>query len=233
VEGPASEFADERHFLRACFLNEEKGGCLTRTTQAHSGPLEVAPGDELLISALVDNNGDPSGNQGGQDTAVAQNCRVMFAFPTRQRKPTLHLSSYIFADNAVVDESRPALKTISDNFGFSSTTGKPIKLRYKPDSAYILQARYKLNGDHAKSGEYVYQRWVLSGDQQFMMFTGSRSRVEGNTEADPALGLPIGSTGTFDPDAVVGRNPEAERACFAGEAYHLFAQFKVRVNGEW
>lgn len=233
VEGPASEFADERHFLRACFLNDEKAGCLTRTTQAHSGPLAVAPGDELLISALVDNNGDPNGNQGGQGPAVARNCRILFAFPTRQRKPILHLSSYLYADNTVVDESRPALKTISDNFGFSSTTGKPITLRYRPHSAYVLQARHKQDEDDAEPGEYVYQQWILTGDQQRMMFTGNRSRVEGNTETDPALGLPIGSTGSFEPDAAVGRRSEAERACFAGEAYHLFVQFKVRVNGEW
>jgi len=142
LDGPSSEFADERHFLRACFLNQEIDGCFTRSSDPQSGPLEVAPGDELLISALVNNNADSSGNGGGEGPAVARNSRIMFAFPTDRRQEVLHLSAYVYADNAVVDEYRRALRTISDNLGFQSVTGKPIELRYRR-YALALQAKHR------------------------------------------------------------------------------------------
>jgi hypothetical protein len=231
AEGLVPEFPDERHFLWACFVNRQIDGCLTRTERSPTGPLEVAPGDELMISALIDNNGDPSGNRGGRRTAVARNSRILFSFPTGERATTLHLSSYIYADNAVVDEARPVLKTVSDNFGFQSVTGNPIELRYMRD-ARVLQARDEVSTDPGSTG-YVYQRWNLTGDQQQMMFTGNRRIVMGNTEADRTLGLPIGSRGTLDPSTVIGMNVNDRLDFFAGRAYHMFVQFKVRVVGAW
>jgi len=143
----------------------------------------------------------------------------------------LHLSAYVYADNAVVDESRRALRTISDNFGFQSVTGKPIELRYKRD-ALAPQARHRTSKDNSATG-FVYQAWILTGDQQRMMFTGDRRLVQGNTEADPTLGLPIGSTGSFDPSNVVGEEHGDRLDFFAGDRYHMFVQFKVRVSGHW
>jgi hypothetical protein len=144
----------------------------------------------------------------------------------------LHLASFVYADNAVVDEGRPTLRTISDNFGFRSATGKPIELRYLGD-ARVLQASEEVSTDGPGSTGYRYQRWNLTGDQQRMMFTGNRTNVMGNTEADPTLGLPIGSTGSFDPYAVVGTKASDRLDFFAGRTYHMFAQFKVRIQGSW
>jgi hypothetical protein len=230
LEGPSSEFADERHFLRTCFLNREIDGCLTRSDDPPLGPLEVAPGDELLISALVNNNADPTGNQGGEGPAVARNSRILFGFPN-YRGQVLHLTAYVYADNAIVDEHRRVLGTISDNLGFQSVTGKPIELRYRRD-ARLLQARHRISEEDPSAG-FVYQSWLLTGDQQQMMFTGDRRLVLGNAEADPALGLPIGSTGSFDPSNVVGEEPSHRLDFFGGDRYHVFVQFKVRVAGRW
>jgi hypothetical protein len=232
VEGLSSEFSDERHFLWACFLNEETDGCLVRTGRSPRGRLEVAPGDRLLISALIDNNGDPSGNRDGAGPAVAHDTRVSFAFPTDRRGTVLDLSSYVYAADAIVDESRPALKTISDNFGFRSATGKPIELKYL-GGARILQVMRSVASAEPGSTGYVYRRWILTGDQQRMLFTGSRRNVEGNTEADPGLGLPIGSTGSPESLDVVGTSQDDELDFYAGPDFHMFAQFEVRVEGSW
>lgn len=153
---------------------------------------------------------------------------MLVGFPTRQRARYLNLSAYIYADNALVDESRPRLRTISDNLGFGSATGHPIQLRYVPDEARVLQAIRR-----RENGEFTYRSWMLTGNEQYMLFTGNRFGVEGNTEEDPSLGLPIGSSGSADPHTVVGIRQRDQLDFFAGVPYHEFLQFKVRVTGSW
>lgn len=230
IDGRPIEFSDERHFLRACFINTSTGACLDRTSEP-GDYVPVAPGDRLTVSILVNNNGDPSGNSDGDGPAVGRNSRVLVSFPTRERARTLNLSAYIYADNALVDEARPRLKTISDNLAFRSMTGRSIQLKYEPDEARILQVTGPGRTDIP--GVFSYRSWILTGNQQYMLFTGTRSSVEGNTEQDPSLGLPVGSSGSTEARMVVGVRQSDKLNFFAGVHYHLFVQFKVRVAGSW
>jgi hypothetical protein len=104
-------------------------------------------------------------------------------------------------------------------------TGKPIKLEYIPNKARILQV-YPDQLD-------TFTSWELTGQQQNWLFTGARMNRLGNTEADPNLGLPIGSEGVHNWRTVVGTTQSDELSLWAGAHHHLYVQFQARVRGAW
>lgn len=226
IDGGEGELGNERHLLATCFMREEY--CL-RTPTA-TDPIEVAPGDELLVSALVDNNGDPAGNKGGRGPAVARDTRISFNW-NRDYDLELALGAFIRASNAVVDEARPRLRTISDSLTFRSATGKPIRLRYR-DARMLVADWFDPSGDPGK--KWHYSRWYLTNPQEYWLFTGETTNVAGNSEAVSDLGLPIGSDGSGDSRrSIAGRTQRDRLDFYAGETYHAFVQFRVVVRGRW
>lgn len=187
--------------------------------------LRVKPGDRVIVSAYIHNDGGASGNNAGSGPSVAKNTRIYFAFPTGQSKTELQLSSYIRADNAVVNDQNLQMKTISDNMSFLSETGQPIKLKYLPGKARLLQSNMAKDPNNTN-----YQIWNFSNGQEYFMFTGSRTNVGGNTEEDPNLGLPIGSNGSYQSAASVGTNQSQKLDWFGCNEYHGYVQFQVEVE---
>jgi hypothetical protein len=224
--GGEGELGNERHLLATCFRREEH--CL-RTPTA-TDPIEVAPGDELLVSALVDNNGDPVGNKGGRGPAVARDTRISFNWDGDSGLE-LGLGAFIRASNAVVDEARPHLRTVSDNLTFRSATDKPVRLHYR-DARMLVADRFDPSGDPGE--RWHYSRWYLTDPQEYWLFTGTITNVAGNSEASGDLGLPIGSDGSGDSKgSIVGRTQRDRLNFYAGEVYHALVQFRVVVQGRW
>jgi len=224
--GGEGELGNERHFLATCFYREER--CLK--TSAAADPIEVAPGDELLVSALVDNNGNPDGNRDESGPAVARNARISFNWDPG---PSLDLAlgAFIRASNTVVDEARPQLRTVSDNLAFRSATGKPIHLRYR-DARILVADQFASGGDPGE--KWHYSRWYLTDPQEYWLFTGEITNLAGNSEQASNLGLPIGSDGSGDASgSIAGRTQRDHLDFYAGEAYHAFVQFRVVVRGRW
>jgi hypothetical protein len=187
--------------------------------------LQVKPGDKIIVSAYIHNDGGTSGNLNGSGPSVAKNTRIYFAFPTGQSKSELQLSSYIRANNAVVNDQNSNMHTVSDNMSFISTDGKPIKLKYVPGKARLLQTNMAKDPNNTN-----YQIWNFSNGQEYFMFTGSRTNVGGNTEEDPALGLPIGSNGSYQASQSVGTTQSQQLDWFGCNEYHGYVQFQVEVE---
>ena len=214
---------DERNFLGARVFSPNSlptdGSFETRKK------LKVKPGDKVAVSAFIHNDGGASGNTGGSGPSVAKNTRVYFAFPTDQSGTELQLSGYIRANNAVVSDQNLQMHTISDNMSFLSETGQPIKLKYIPGKARLLQTNMAKN-----PADTSYQIWNFNSGQEYWMFTGLRSNVGGNTEEDSTLGLPIGSNGSYQSGQSVGTSQSQQLDWFGCEEFHGYVQFQVEVE---
>lgn len=221
--------ADERSFLAVC-VRVDADVC----RRAPVGqPLAVTPGDQLDILVYLNNDADGSGNNGGAGPSVARNTRVGINYPTGISARQLSLDAYLYADNALVDQTQPQLHTISDRLTIKSLTGKPIELQYVLDSAQFLQAR-PAGGLSRSRGprQFQYQVWSLTDGQQYWLFTGRETQVAAENQADPNLGLPIGSDGSNEGRAAVGTRQGDRLAFLGGIEYHGFLRFHVRVlNG--
>lgn len=214
---------DERPFLGARVVSPNPlpadGSFETRKK------LEVKPGDKLTVSAFVHNDAGTSGNNNGNGPSVAKNTRVYFNFPTGQSATELQLSSYVRANNAVVNDQNLNQHTISDNMSFLSKDGTPIKLKFIDGSGRLLQTMMAQNQNNTN-----YQVWNFTHNQEYWMFTGNRTNVGGNTEEDPHLGLPIGSDGSFKSTHSVGVNQSDILDWFGCEIFHGYVQFQVMVE---
>ena len=204
--------------------NDERPFLTGWTNNGPNGNTVVAKaGDEITVRAFVHNDSGASGNLGGNGPSVAKNARILMSFPTNQTGNSLHVSSYIYADNAVVNASNPSLKTVSDDLEVRSSDGSPIKLTYVANSAKLLQSNQPrgLNG---------YQSWNLSGNQQQFLFSGTRSVVASNTEITPTSGVSIGSNGSFNAAQAVAQSQSQKLDWFGCNEFHGFVVFKAKVE---
>ena len=224
-----TDLGNERHFLRTCYLRKGENRCLR--TPGAAKPIRVAPGDRLLISALVDNNGDPRGNDDGDGPAVARDSRISFSYPSGSGM-RLNLAGFIYARNAIVDETRPRLKTISDNLAFRSATGKPIAFEFQREARFLCADDFDPSGPIGS--RYRYSEWFLTAPEEYWMFTGVTRNVQANSEENFDLGLPIGSNGSQGSSrGTLGLRQDEHLDFYAGEAHHCFLQFTLRVRGKW
>lgn len=217
--------ADERSFMAVC-VRVDADVC----RRAPVGqPLAVAPGDQLDILIYLNNNASASGNNGGTGPSVARNTRIAINYPTDTSARQLSLATYLYADNALVDQARSRLHTISDRLTVKSLTGEPIELRYVLDSAQFLQARPAGGLSGRGPRQFQYQVWGLTDAQQYWLFTGRETRVAAESQANPKLGLPIGSDGSDEGWAAVGTRQGDRLSFFGGIEYHGFLRFHIRV----
>jgi hypothetical protein len=223
------DLANERHFLRTCYLRKGENRCLW--APQNTNPIRVAPGDRLLISALIDNNGSPNGNDDGKGPAVARDSRISFNFPNEVGRE-LNLGGFIYARNTIVDETRTRLKTISDNLAFRSATGMPFAFRFQHEARFLCANSFDPSNPVGR--RYLYTAWPLTSAQQYWMFTGESRNTMANPEESFGLGLPIGSGGRHrgSHGRVGGRQREQLRF-YAGSRHHCFLQFTLQVLGRW
>jgi len=149
--------------------------------------------DEILVSTYIHNNAPSAWNQYGY--SVAANTRVYNYFDFNKVATSHSISSYIYANNAVVDTNNLSIKTISDNTGVVSRNGKPIKLQFIADSAKFYQS--------AKAfGENGFYYYTFTPAQANALFTGSYSSQSMNIT--PTSGQSIGNRGTKNRDDIFG-----------------------------
>jgi hypothetical protein len=203
---------DERPFLVGWANNGNEANAVT-----------AAPGDTVTVRAFIHNDGGTSGNVGGIGPSVAKNSRVLMSFPTDKTGTSLHISSYIYADNAVVNENKPGLKTISDDLEIKSNNGAPIKLTYIAGSAQFLQS-------NKARGQNGYQSYTLTGNQQQYLFTGTRKQEGNNIEITPTSGLGLGSDGSYKSAKAVATSQNDILDWFGCEEYQGYVLFKVKVE---
>ncbi len=204
--------------------NDERPFLVGRVgTGAAQNTLTVNDGDEITVRAFVHNDAGASGNNGGTGPSVAKNTRILMGFPTGKTGNSLHVDSFVYADNAVVDQSNRSLKTISDDLEVKSANGQPIKLDYVPGSAALLQ------NNAARQGT-GFQVWKFSGAQEQMLFTGSRANVAGNVEISPTSGLGIGSDGSFDFTKAVATSTAQKMDWFGCNEFYGYVLYKAKVS---
>jgi hypothetical protein len=203
---------DERPFLVGWTNNDKEANAVT-----------AKAGDEITVRAFIHNDGGSTGNVGGIGPSVAKNTRVLMSFPTDKTGNSLHVSSYIRADNAVVNENKPGLKTISDDLEVKSATGAPIKLTYIGNSAKFLQTNKSRN-------QNGYHIWNLNGQQQSYLFTGTRHAEGNNTEISATSGLGVGSDGSFNLGKALGSTQNDQLDWFGCDEYHGYILFKMKVE---
>lgn len=130
-----------------CAPNDERPFVGARVLAPHASPrgsfetrrkIRVRPGDEVSVSVYIHNNGATSGNGGGK-TAIARNTRIGVRLP-HDARAELQVAVWLYADNAVVQESDLALHSISDNISILSQNGVPIELSWEGGSARLLQS---------------------------------------------------------------------------------------------
>lgn len=211
---------DQRAFLGARIVAPVQYPDGFETQQA----LRVRPGDEVLVSAYVNNNGPFLANRDGQGPAVAHNTRVAFNFPG-QSKQTLDIGGFIRSDNARPVLTDASLRSISANLELRSETGQPIRLQYLPGSARLLQAH---NGQ-ADPTPPRYQVFMLSGAQQHMLFNAGYYGTGRSAELNPSSGVPVGSDGRYQVDTSLGSRSTDRLDFFAGVEYYSYVQFRARI----
>lgn len=227
---PDGTAIDERSFTGARVLRPD-----ARPAEGFEAmrALIVRPGDLVAISIYIHNNAGLAGNQGGDGPGVARNSRVYVNFPTEESATLLSIGCFIRADNAVVDEAYPELRTVSDNTVLASADESPIRLRYLTGKARFLQRRTiraALSPPAAEPDEELYRSWTLPEAQEYWLFTGQIRNVRENAEQSAELGLPIGSDGSRDPLQAAGRSQGDQLLYFGGNSYVGILQFQVAVE---
>lgn len=122
-----SGVTDERRFL--IVINETTGTLYTNTS------VPAAPGDLLKVSMFINNNGN----------ADASGLRAFMRVPFFSQGTSISIGGYLRAENAVVDATNAAIKTISDAITIQSTTSSTINLAYIWDSARFIQMKQDLS----------------------------------------------------------------------------------------
>lgn len=227
LDSPGGQPHDERSFAGARVI-APRGHPRRGFDSIHA--LEVVPGDVIRFSIYIHNNAGLRGNEAGHGPGVAHNVRVYVNYPTGLAAQLHHVSSYIRADNAVVDIEHQDLRTVSDNTAIVSE--RPISLRYVEDSAECRLYRPSRAAQSPPVDPEItmFKRWTLSSHHQYWLFTGDRSELHGNTEQDAGLGLPLGHDGSLDPELALGRNQEERLSWFGGLEHQGRVQFSMSVD---
>ena len=212
---------DERPFLGARALGRDPCPADSFETRRK---IQVFPGDVVLVSLYIHNNGPTGHNDGGDGPSVARDTRVGVDFPY-EPDTEVQMSAWLFADNAVVNDRYPSLHTISDNLSFLSRGGTAISLRYVKGSARLLQSRQS-----RLPSSINYQAWAFTPEQAHWLFTAEQEVGEGGENLDSETGLAVGNDGSFDPTHSVGTESDAELGWFGSNVYHGYLAFKVRVE---
>lgn len=221
---------DERSFIGARVLRPD-----ARPPEGFEAmrALAVRPGDLVAVSIYIHNNAGLAGNRGGDGSGVARNSRVYVNFPTDESAALLSIGCFIRADNAVVDEAHPELRTVSDNTVIASFDERPIRLQYLTGKARFLQrrtTRAALSPPAEEPDEELYRSWTLPEGQEYWLFTGQIRNVHENAEQSAELGLPIGNDGSRDPFQAAGRSQGDQLSYFGGPSYVGILQFQIVVE---
>ena len=205
---------DERPFLGARIYSPRSapsdGSFTTR------GTLHVRPGDELLVSAFIDNDGAsaPSG--------IARDTRIAFRLPQDRIARSFELGALIYARNAVPYDARRGLRTISHSLLLFSS--EPVHLVLIPGSARVVQS---LQPRHPQSTGF--RSWRLDSRQTGWLFDAHWTDRSGNSELSPRAGLPIGNDRSLQRDAALGVVQQQRLPYYPGNTFG-YVQFRLLVD---
>jgi hypothetical protein len=212
---------DERAFLGARLIGPNP--CPADSFEVRR-KIRVLPGDTIAVSIYIHNNGPASHNDAGNGPAVARNTRIGVSLPL-EPAVELQMAAWLFAENAVVEDDRPQVHTISDNLSILSRRGVPIAVRYVKGSARLLQSRQ--SRDERSNN---YQSWIFTPTQAKWLFSPEKRIAEERWNIAPHSGVAIGNTGQSTSLKAVGAGRDAALGWWGCNTYHGYLDFLLRVE---